>query len=129
MTKICQNLFTTGILFFLLLFLAFSFSSEKAIAEENENLDNLPLKETRQFKAKIAGILCKPCLKALIDEIKSNKGIKKTGIKSQFAKNKDKRKQAHLYVVYDNPPVSKEILIEIIRFRDLTIFDIEDNPE
>lgn len=84
--------------------------------------------ELRQFKAELHGVICKPCLKSLGDELRSTPGVRRAKIKRAPVKKGEKR-FALIKVDYDAGKLSRDDLVELIEFRDMKALGVEDTPE
>lgn len=84
--------------------------------------------ELRQFKAELHGVICKPCLKSLGDELRSTPGVRRAKIKRAPVKKGEKR-FALIKVDYEADKLSRDDLIELIEFRDMKALGVEDTPE
>lgn len=82
----------------------------------------------RQFKAELHGVICKPCLKSLADELRSTPGVRRARIKKAPVKKGEKR-YAFIKVDYDAGKLSREDLVELIEFRDMTALSVEDTAQ
>lgn len=84
--------------------------------------------ELRQFKAELHGVICKPCLKSLGDELRSTPGVRRAKIKRAPVKKGEKR-FALIKVDYEADKLSRDDLVELIEFRDMKALGVEDTPE
>ena len=117
-----RRIFAT--LAFILPFFCLSFFCiPDAFATEDQTASSL-----RQFKAELHGVICKPCLKSLGDEIRSTPGVRRIRIKRAAVKKGEKR-YAFIKVDYEAGKLSMNDLVELIEFRDMKALDVEDNPK
>lgn len=97
----------------------------------SENLsktkDSSNKKVVRVLRANLCGALCKECLTSLKDELQSEKGVKEVLIEKIVPKDNNES-YAPIKIVYSSPTISKDDLIETIKFRDLYAFDVVDEP-
>ncbi len=84
--------------------------------------------QRRLFQTELHGVICKPCLKALADEIKSNEEVIRVRIKTRRPNRgaNQGKKYAELKVIYKSPGLKKEDLVEIIEFRDFKALEVID---
>lgn len=126
-SRITSPLFTTLLLALITAFSGTYLYCGSGLACPTGN-SKVELKKTRQFQAELHGVFCKPCLKALVDEIKSNEAVRRVKLKTKKQKFNGK-KYGILKVEYKSPGFSKEDLIEIIKFRDFLALEVTDLPK